>query len=92
MALLKNISTDYGIDASYWKIVEFTINLNGSCDVKINGYLNEDTRRANLSHLKSYNFSIDVLNSQIYFSEGIDVHQIYQYLKTLNEFNNAADG
>lgn len=92
MALIKPIPTDYGVYAYYWKIASFSMNLDGSCDLTIHGYFNEDTRRANQLYLKSMNFSVDAQTVQTYFPQGIDLNQVYQYLKTTGEFSNALDG
>jgi hypothetical protein len=91
MALLKPIPTDYGVYASYWKIIDFSFNLDGSCEFTVSGYLNEDTRRANQLALKLLNFSVDAQTAQAYFPEGLDMHQVYQYLKTTVQFTNAED-
>jgi len=55
------------------------------------GYLNEEVRRANLQHLKSLDFSVDAQTAQAYFPQGIDLYQVYQYLKTTSGFDNASD-
>lgn len=91
MALLKDIPTDYGVYASYWKITDFSLNLDGSCNLSLYGFLNEDVRRANLRPLKSLDFSVDTQTVQTYFPQGMDMYQVYQYLKTLGEFSGASD-
>jgi len=91
MALLKNISTDYGVYASYWKITEISLNLDGSCDLVLSGYYNEETRDANLLHLKKMEFHIDSNIVVHYFPSGLDMAQVYAFLKTTGEFGGAED-
>lgn len=91
MALLKNISTEYGVYASYWKITEISLNLDGSCDLVLSGYYNEETRNANLQHLKKMQYHIDQPTVVQYFPSGIDLSQVYAYLKTTGEFGGAED-
>ena len=91
MALLKNISTDYGVYASYWKITGILLNLDGSCDMVLSGYYNEETRDANLLHLKKMEFHIDQPTVVQYFPSGVDLGQVYAYLKTTGEFGGAVD-
>ena len=91
MALLKNISTDDGVYASYWKITEISLNLDGSCDLVLSGYYNEDTRDANLQYLKKMEFHLDTPTVIQYFPSGVDLGQVYAYLKTTGEFGGAVD-
>jgi hypothetical protein len=91
MALVKNISTEYGVYASYWKITEISLNLDGSCDFVLSGYLNKETRNGNLLHLKKIEFHIDQPTVVQYFPSGVDLAQVYAYLKTTGEFGGAED-
>jgi hypothetical protein len=91
MALLKQISTDYGIYASYWKITHFALNLDGSCDLKISGFYSKETRDAGMLSLKNFDYHIDAVVVLQYFPSGMDLTQVYQYLKTINEFVGAED-
>jgi len=91
MALLKNISTDYGVYASYWKITGISLNLDGSCDMVLSGYYNEQTRDANLLYLKKMEFHMDTPTVIQYFPSGVDLGQVYAYLKTTGEFGGAVD-
>lgn len=91
MALLKNISTEYGVYASYWKITNITLNLDGSCDLIITGYYNEETRNGNQLHLRKMEFHIDSSSVIQYFPSGVDLSQVYQYLKTTGEFRDASN-
>lgn len=91
MALLKNISTDYGVYASYWKITGISLNLDGSCDMVLSGYYDEETRDANLLHLKKMEFHLDTAIVVQYFPSGVDLAQVYAYLKTTGEFGGAVD-
>lgn len=44
MALLKTIPTQYGIDATYWRITNINSFFNGKTSVMIDGYLDKDAR------------------------------------------------
>jgi len=89
MALLQNIGTEYGVYASYWKITEFKINLDGSCDLSLSGFHDEHARLASMKPLKMMEFSVTPQIVQEYFPQGIDLELVYEYLKTLGEFTNS---
>lgn len=91
MALQQNISTEYGIYASYWKITGFVLNLDGSCDLTLAGFYDSFTRNGMNAPLKSLSFKISANDVANYFPSGVDLTQVYAYLKTLPEFSMALD-
>lgn len=84
MALLKEISTDYGIYASYWKITSLIFNLDGSCTINVTGFYSQDIRNTNQTPLKILNYTTQ--NTQNIFS----LSDAYEYLKTTPEFSFAS--
>ena len=81
MAILKEISTDYGIYASYWKIIGVIFNLDGSCTINVSGFYNQDIRNTNQTPLKILNYT-----TQNIFS----LSDAYEYLKSTPEFSFAS--
>jgi hypothetical protein len=62
MALLKSVETNYGVNASYWKISRTNINwYDGVLSLELWGFFDEAARRANKStlNIKEYVFGGD---------------------------------
>lgn len=79
MALQKQILTSYQVPAEYWKIMD--------CPTKfvIKGYYNRQAREAEANTLGEFEYEIplEILDS---FKR-----ELYQYLKTLPEWEEAQD-
>lgn len=60
MALTKSLPSSFGIPATYWKInPEFSINVSGkSCFIRVEGYLDKDSRDAGSTPISSRGFSL----------------------------------
>jgi hypothetical protein len=92
MALFKQIGTDYGIVASYWKITDVALNsLDGTARVVVSGYPDRDIRLAGYLPLKTLQYSVSAQDVQTYFPSSLDIAQVYGYLKTLGDFIFAED-
>jgi len=92
MALSQVISTDYGVNATYWKIVDIHFNrFDKTAKVTVGGYLDKDSKDNGSNILKTFEYTIseNIIcpeNSQINV-----IHQIYNHIKTLGDFNTAID-
>lgn len=86
MALLQIIQTDHGIPATYWKISSAIFNLDGSCDIKLNGYIDESARRNNYEAMKIISYTVSEPNMTTVFASGFNLVDAYSYVKTQTEF------
>ncbi len=83
MALLKEISTEYGSAAYYWKVTMLKFPLNKDCHITLSGYLNKDARLNNSQPLKVFEYIVP----QGTLAQPIDILEIYEYVKLQPEFN-----
>lgn len=83
MALSKAIQTDYGVDATYWRIAKVSDAFHGAIEVTMHGYA--DAMAAKRSAVPLASIAIWV--------EGIEETRatIYPYIKNVEPFINAAD-
>jgi len=92
MALHQIISTDYGVNASYWKVIDVHFNrFNKTVKIDVAGYLDKDSRDNGANVLKTFEYTV---SESIICSEDIQnnvIHVIYDYIKTLGDFNTAID-
>ena len=92
MALHQIISTDYGVNASYWKVIDVHFNrFDKTVKIDVAGYLDKDSRDNGANVLKTFQYT--VLESSV-CSEDLEnnvVHKIYDLIKTLGDFNTAID-
>ena len=92
MALFKQIGTDYGVVASYWKITDVSLNsLDGTARVVVSGYPDRETRLAGYLPIKTLQYSVSAQDVQTYFPTSLDIAQVYGYVKTLGDFIFAED-
>ena len=82
MALLKEISTEYGIPATYWKITKLEFHLNKDCHITISGYSNKDARLDNKQPLKVFEYNV----AEGTLANPINIADVYGYVKTQSEF------
>lgn len=86
MALLQIIQTDHGIPATYWKISSATFNLDESCSLKLDGYIDESARRNNYEAMKIISYTVSEPNMTTVFPSGFNLVDAYSYVKTQTEF------
>jgi len=92
MALFKQIGTNYGVLASYWKITDISLNsLDGTAHVVVSGYYSQDVRLNGFAPLKTLEYDVSAQDVQTYFPTSLDIAQVYTYLKTLGDFIFAED-
>ena len=92
MALHQIISTDYGVNASYWKVIDIHFNRSDkTVKVSIAGYLDKESKDNGSNVMKTfeYNFAETIVCSEDL--ENNVIHKIYDYVKTLGDFNSAID-
>ena len=83
MALFKEISTNYGIPASYWKITSLVFNLNKDCTIQLSGYANQDARDNSDSSLRVFEYTIPAVDVVDPFT----LESAYDYIKTQPDFS-----
>lgn len=83
MALLKEISTDYGSSAYYWKVTMLEFSLNKDCHITLSGYSNKDARLNNSQPLKVFEYIVP----EGTLTQPINLLEVYDYVKTQPEFN-----
>jgi hypothetical protein len=87
MALFKQIGTQYGIYASYWKITDVSLDsLSGTAHVVVSGYYDRDARDNLATPLKVLEYDVSAELVQQYFPSSLDIAQVYEYVKTLGDF------
>jgi hypothetical protein len=92
MALYQVISTNYGVNGTYWKVVDVHFNrFDKTVKVIIAGYLSQESKEIGSLVLKTfeYTFAETIICSEE--SENNVIHKIYDYIKTLGDFNTAID-
>jgi hypothetical protein len=92
MSLQQVISTDYGVNASYWKVVDIHFNrFDKTVKVTIAGYLDKESKDNGSNVLKTFEYAI---SENIVYSEESQtnvIQKIYDHVKTLGDFNSAID-
>jgi len=92
MALHQIISTDYGVNASYWKVIDVHFNrFDKTVKIDVAGYLDKDSRDNGANVLKTFEYTVpeSIICSED--SQSNVIHIIYDYIKTLGDFNTAID-
>jgi len=92
MALQQIISTDYGVNASYWKVVDVHFNrFDKTVKIDVAGYLDKDSRDNGANVLKIFEYTVpeSIICSED--SQSNVIYVIYDYIKTLGDFNTAID-
>lgn len=103
MAILKNIATSYGVDATYWTISTFSLDRNNlSISLKLDWYANElaknpiDSRFFTINFVNSENQISDVseneIQAQIITPELVELFEkisnsSYELIKKSKEFS-----
>jgi hypothetical protein len=92
MALHQIISTDYGVNASYWKVIDVHFNrFDKTVKIDVAGYLDKDSRDNGANVLKTFQYTVPESSVCSEDPENNVVHIIYDLIKTLGDFNTAID-
>lgn len=88
MAILKNVETQYKVDATYWRISSIDYN-NSSKDLRISleGYFDKDAREARATPL----YCFPQIFRNILSDDDLSVAECYIKVKTLDVFLGAID-
>jgi hypothetical protein len=87
MALYKQIGTQYGVVASYWKITDVSLDsLYGTAHVVVSGYYDRDARDNLATPLKVLEYDVSAEMVQQYFPTSLDIAQVYEFIKTIGDF------
>ncbi len=94
MALLKTISTNIGIDATYWKIIDLNINwLRKICHVVLGGWSSKNIRDLEKNPIDNRNFDFNDSNFPFIEDEPQNERQIiYDKIKTQKVLETDYDG
>ena len=91
MALQKTVSTNYGIDATYWKIVGIIVNwINNHAEIGVRGWQDNASRLAGNRCLMSKHYVWDGADFTL-VNGGNNTAEAYAKLKTLAEWEGAID-
>jgi len=91
MALCKDLETNYGVTASYHKIIDLNISWHKKeCSVTISSFLSEQARLDNKSALRTayFDYNEDKFNFNV---EHNITEQLYSKIKQESDFINATD-
>lgn len=92
MALEKQIGTAYGVPASYWKITDLTLDsIGGNAHVVVSGYYDQSTRLNGAAALRTLEYSASGEELLTYFPTGLEIAQVYAFIKAQSEFIFAQD-
>lgn len=83
MALLKEISTDYGSAAYYWKVTMLEFALTKDCHITLSGYLNKDARLNSMQPLKIFEYIVP----EGTLTQPFSLNDVYDYIKTQSDFS-----
>ncbi len=92
MALIKNIILNNGITVNYHRVVSVNNITNGASIIEVASYTDKSKReeeKEKLSTGESMNIFIHTVYLYLEYNENLNVSSAYDYLKTLNDFNNA---
>lgn len=90
MALSKQVATQFGTTAEYWRIAvvveDYTAD---TLNVVLSGYVSANARQANAQPLSRADFSLAVNGDTI--THDMDRAALYAYIKTLDDWTAAVD-
>lgn len=85
MALIKNIDSGFGVDATYWKIAALTVDfVAGTLDVTLYGYTTQEARVSGCEPLVKNGVSLQTLDAA-------DRASLYALIKQTPEFQESVD-
>lgn len=97
MALKKQIELENGIILNYHRIVSINKITNNQTIIEIASYINEDKRQEEMNYYNStdenklMNVFIDTTYINTKYEENKTIKDLYDYLKTIEKFENAED-
>ena len=87
MALSGNLDSGYGAQASYHNIGYFSWDKNGSLNILVHSYLDENARLNNMQPIKSEQISFKNLLD----NNTITLSDLYNKIKTVTQFSDMID-
>lgn len=88
MALLMNVATEYGVDATYWNIGAYADDFKGAGgQITVYGYASEEARRLGRQPLAAGHAQVAGAD----YAPGMTREQLYVFLKTQPGFSGAID-
>lgn len=90
MALSKQVSTQFGTTAEYWRIAVVVEDYTAATiSVVLSGYVNANARQANAQPLSRADFSLAVNGDTV--THDMDRTALYTHIKTLDGWTEAVD-
>lgn len=97
MALKKEIELENGIILNYHRIVSINKITNNQIIIEVASYINENKRQEEIDYYnstdenKSMNVFVDTTYINTEYEENKTIQDLYDYLKTTEQFENAED-
>ena len=92
MGLLKKIELENGIVVNYHRIISINKITNSSNIIEVGSYTSKEKRDEEIEKTgQEMNIFIDTTFMSIDYDEGVDIKDIYKYLKTTEKFKDAED-
>lgn len=94
MALIKEITLNNGIKVNYHRIASINNITNKATIIEIQSYINKEKREKEKNSIKNslnMNIFINTEYLNIDYSPTLDVDKAYDYIKTLDKFQNSTD-
>ena len=94
MALQKQIELDNGVTVNYHRIVSINKITNVSNIIEVASYTNQDKREEEKEAIENgteMNVFINTQYINIEYNENSVIEEVYEYLKTLKQFEGAED-
>lgn len=92
MAIIKEIELENGIKVNYHRVVSINKVTNNQNIIEIASYTNKEKRKEEVEKLgQETNIFIHTTYLNTPYDEKIDINNVYEYLKTLEQFKNAID-
>lgn len=92
MAIIKEIELENGVKVNYHRVVSINKVTNNQNIIEIASYTNKEKRKEEVEKLgQETNIFIHTTYLNTPYDEKIDINNVYEYLKTLEQFKNAID-
>lgn len=92
MAIIKEIELENGVKVNYHRVVSINKVTNNQNIIEIASYTNKEKRKEEVEKIgQETNIFIHTTYLNTPYDEKININNVYEYLKTLEQFKNAID-
>lgn len=92
MAIIKEIELENGVKVNYHRVVSINKVTNNQNIIEIASYTNKEKRKEEVEKIgQETNIFIHTTYLNTPYDEKININNVYEYLKTLEQFKNAVD-